>query len=37
VVIAETLGRRYGQSDDYLIEVAHRDIDKAPGGITSAG
>jgi RNase adapter protein RapZ len=37
VVIAEALGRRYGESSDYLVEVAHRDVDKAPGGVAAAG
>ena len=37
VVIAETLGRRYRDADGYLVEVAHRDIDKDPGRLTAAG
>jgi RNase adapter protein RapZ len=37
VVIAETLGRRYHDADGYLVEVAHRDIDKDPGRLTAAG
>jgi UPF0042 nucleotide-binding protein len=36
VVIAETLARRYADGD-YLIEVAHRDIDKDPGRLPAAG
>jgi len=32
VVIAEHLNRHYGERGDYLVEVAHRDIDKAPRG-----
>ncbi|HEX3318127.1 MAG TPA: RNase adapter RapZ [Solirubrobacteraceae bacterium] len=35
VVIAETLGRRYADGD-YLIEVTHRDIDKAPSRLPLA-
>ncbi len=30
VVIAERLAREYGERDDYLIDVVHRDIDKPP-------
>ena len=37
VVIAETLGRRYRDADGYLVEVAHRDIDKDPERLTAAG
>jgi RNase adapter protein RapZ len=37
VVIAEELGRRYRNGNDYLVEVAHRDVDKAPGGLSAAG
>jgi RNase adapter protein RapZ len=37
VVIAEALARRYGDGDDYLVEVTHRDIEKAPGGLASSG
>jgi RNase adapter protein RapZ len=37
VVIAEALRRRYADSDDYLVEVAHRDVEKAPGGLAAAG
>jgi UPF0042 nucleotide-binding protein len=37
VVIAEALARRYGDSDDYLVEVSHRDIEKTPGGLASSG
>jgi RNase adapter protein RapZ len=32
VAIAETLGRRYRNRDDYLVEVVHRDTDKQPAG-----
>jgi RNase adapter protein RapZ len=35
VVIAETLGGRYADGE-YLIEVAHRDIDKAPSRLPLA-
>ena len=37
VAIAETLGRRYRDADGYLVEVAHRDIDKDPGRLPAAG
>jgi UPF0042 nucleotide-binding protein len=37
VVIAEALGRRYADAEDYLVEVAHRDIARAPGGLAAAG
>ena len=37
VVIAEALARRYDESDEYLVDVAHRDIEKAPGGLAVAG
>src|SRR3954451_13677788 len=37
VVVAEALARRYDDSDDYLVDVAHRDIEKAPGGLAAAG
>jgi UPF0042 nucleotide-binding protein len=37
VVIAETLGQRYRDADGYLVEVAHRDIDKDPGRLPAAG
>ena len=37
VVIAEALARRYGDGDDYLVEVSHRDIEKAPGGLAASG
>lgn len=30
VVIAEHLARKYGEDGDYLVDVVHRDIDKAP-------
>jgi RNase adapter protein RapZ len=30
VVIAEHLARVYGERDDYMIDVVHRDIDKPP-------
>jgi RNase adapter protein RapZ len=32
VVIAEHLAKRFAESGDYLVEVTHRDIDKAPRG-----
>jgi UPF0042 nucleotide-binding protein len=37
VVIAEALGRRYDDSDDYLVEVIHRDVEKTPGGLHASG
>jgi RNase adapter protein RapZ len=37
VVIAETLAKRYDGADEYLVDVAHRDIEKAPGGLAAAG
>ena len=30
VVIAERLAKRYGDGDDYVVDVVHRDIDKPP-------
>jgi UPF0042 nucleotide-binding protein len=30
VVIAEHLAALYGESDDYIVDVVHRDIDKPP-------
>jgi RNase adapter protein RapZ len=30
VAIAEHLALRYGESTDYLVEVAHRDVDRRP-------
>jgi UPF0042 nucleotide-binding protein len=30
VVIAEHLAREYGESDRYLVDVVHRDVDKPP-------
>jgi UPF0042 nucleotide-binding protein len=30
VAIAEHLALRYGESSDYLVEVAHRDVDRRP-------
>jgi UPF0042 nucleotide-binding protein len=32
VVIAEELNRRFAEREEYLVDVAHRDIDKAPRG-----
>lgn len=32
VVISEHLAARYRQSENYLVEVVHRDIDRAPRG-----
>jgi RNase adapter protein RapZ len=37
VVIAETLARRYRDADGYLVEVAHRDIDRDPGRLPASG
>jgi RNase adapter protein RapZ len=37
VVIADTLGKRYDDEHDYLVDVAHRDIEKTPGGLAAAG
>jgi len=30
VVISEHLAARYRQGENYLVEVVHRDIDRAP-------
>jgi UPF0042 nucleotide-binding protein len=32
VAIAEHLGARFRERDDVWVEVAHRDVDKAPKG-----
>src|SRR3954447_24443408 len=37
VFISEAPARRYGDGDDYLVEVSHRDIEKAPGGLAASG
>jgi len=37
VVIAEALAQRYRDADGYLVEVAHRDIDKDPGRLPASG
>jgi hypothetical protein len=30
VVIAERLAREYGQRDELMVDVVHRDVDKPP-------